>query len=257
MFFVKSDNRPMNSFLERFLATTGTPEATERRTVQLWRRRASLGAWQPPHAEGLKVNALRPAQETLVSHAAERILGVNGAHGLSLVPGEFDLPTTGKRFAQVGIVRTRACSVVSHGRESLWAVIEEITSQGFNLTWMLNASWLLPIHESSDAERNGLRLALRHIIQKPPQTPTGDVFINTVEETDAQVLQEAGFEKLADVYMYTLNRTGLNRYFHYTSDRYGEVDLRTQQRRVRRSGIELRTDVSEPAEKDSETRQVV
>ena len=132
----------------------------------------------------------------------------------------------------------------------VWSVIEEITSQGFNLTWMLNSSWLLPVHANHDRDRSGLRLALQHILEKPPQTPTGDVFVNTVEEADADVLIQAGFEKLADVHMYTLNRAGLNRYFHYTADRYGEIDLRTQQRRVRRSGIQLRR--ATPAERPDE-----
>jgi hypothetical protein len=69
------------------------------------------------------------------------------------------------------------------------------------------------------------------------------------------VLTEAGFEKLAEVYMYTLNRSGLNRYFHYTTDRYGEVDLRRQQRQVRRSGIQLRANPEDV--KDTDTRKVV
>jgi hypothetical protein len=247
MFFVKSDNRQMNAFLERFLATTGTPEATERRTIQFWRRLGSLPAWQTETRNGLRVHDMRPAQEKLVSRGAERVLGIHGTNGLSLVPGEFHLPNTAKRFAQVGITRGRHCSVVSQGRVALWSIVEEITSQGFNLTWMLNASWLLPVHAGNDPERHGLRLALQHILQKPAQSPTGDMFINTVEEADAAVLEEAGFEKLADVHMYTLNRAGLNRYFQYTSDRYSEVDLRTQQRRVRRSGIQVRSGAAETA----------
>jgi hypothetical protein len=257
MFFVKSDNRQMNAFLERFLATTGTPEASERRTIQFWRRSGELGPWLTDSHEGLRVGPMRASHEKLVSRAAERALGVNGASGLSLTPGEFYLPSTSQRFAQVGITRGRVCSIVSQGRLPLWSVVEEVSSQGFNLTWMLNANWLLPIHPSSDSNHNGLRLALQHITQKPAQTPTGDVFINTVAEVDSQVLQDAGFEKLADVYMYTLNRSGLNRYFYYTSDRYGEVDLRTQQRRVRRSGIQLRSAASETAAENTDTRKVV
>jgi hypothetical protein len=254
MFFVKSDNRPMSAFLERFLATTGTPEATERRTIQFWRRLGSLPAWHTAPHEGLRVSPMRPSQEKLVSRGAERVLGVHGTSGLSLVPGEFYLPNTSKQLAEVGITRGRNCSLVSQGRVPQWSVIEEITSQGFNLTWMLNASWLLPVHANSDHDRRGLRLALQHILEKPPQSPTGDIFINTVEEADSEVLEEAGFEKLADVHMYTLNRAGLNRYFHYTSDRYGEVDLRTEQRRVRRSGIQLRPGAPEPAVQDSSIR---
>jgi hypothetical protein len=257
MFFVKADNKQMNAFLERFLATTGTPEATERRTVQLWRRLGTLPAWQAPRPAGFHVANMRPAQERLVSRAAERVLGVNGAGGLSFAPGEFQLSSTAAEFARVGIQRARACSIVSQGRVALWSVIEEITSQGFNLTWMLNANWLLPVHGGQDTQQDGLRMALQHILDKPAQSPTGDRFINTVAEVDPVVLQEAGFEKLADVYMYTLNRTGLNRYFHYTTDRYGEVDLRTRQRQVRRSSIPLRADAAEANPQHGDTRRVV
>jgi hypothetical protein len=63
------------------------------------------------------------------------------------------------------------------------------------------------------------------------------VFLNTAEGIDGSVLEEAGFEELAETYMYTMNRAGLNRYFYYTSDRYGEVDVRTQQRELRRSSM--------------------
>jgi hypothetical protein len=256
MFFVKADNKQMNAFLERFLATTGTPEATERKTVQLWRRLGSLPAWRAPRPDGFRVARMRAAQEVLVSRAAERVLGINGAGALSFVPGDFHLPTTAKTFAEVGITRGRVSSVIRRGRVALWSVIEEITSQGFNLTWMLNANWLLPVHADQDIDQDGLRMALQHILDKPSQSPTDDRFINTVADVDPAPLAEAGFEKLADVYMYTLNRSGLNRYFHYTTDRYGEVDLRTRQRQVRRSSIPPRLD-AELDPQHADTRRVV
>jgi hypothetical protein len=65
------------------------------------------------------------------------------------------------------------------------------------------------------------------------------VFVNTAGDVDPDVLASAGFEKLGDIYMYAMNRTGINRFFYYISDRYGEMDARTQQRQARRSGIRL------------------
>jgi hypothetical protein len=238
VFFVKSDNRQMNSFHERFLATSGTSEASERRTVQFWQFRGG----QPESAleSGYRISSMRRAQEPLVAHAAERVFGEHGSAALSFIPGEFSIPDTMQRYARLGVTRKRVASIVSAPRAApVWAVIEEITSQGVNFTWMLNANWLFPIHGALDRDHRGLRAALGHILGKPRQSPTGDVFVNTVGDVDAQVLESAGFEKLGDIYMYSMNRTGINRFFYYISDRYGEMDARTQQRQARRSGIRL------------------
>lgn len=241
IYFVKTDNRQMNSFHERFLATSGTAESIERRTLQFWQRSGSAAsvAFEPNHC---LVQPLSRAQEALIARAAERELGVNGAAALSFLPGEFQLPDTEAQFGRLGIVRKRECAVVGSARGvPLWAVAEEISSQGVNFTWMLNASWLFPIHGALDERHRGLSAALKYIVERPPQTPTGDVFINTVGAVDEALMLAAGFQKLADVYLYALNRAGLNRCYYYTSDRYGEVDARTHQRQVRRSGVRLRS----------------
>ncbi|HKP55546.1 MAG TPA: hypothetical protein VJV78_02435 [Polyangiales bacterium] len=240
VFFVKTDNRQMNSLLERFLATTGTSEVADRRSVGFWQRRAG----QPELAEFEhgRVRRMRANQESMVARAAERVLGAHGAAAVSFMAGEFGIPDTSRRFAALGLKRQRSAYVVSATRGApLYSVIEEITSQGVNFTWMLNASWLFPIHGALDKDRIGLRTALRHIIDRPKQSPTGDTFVNTAGDIDEQLMVDAGFEKLADIYMYALNRTGINRWFYYMSDRYGEVDARTHQRQVRRSGIRLKT----------------
>ena len=184
---------------------------------------------------------MKATQEGMVARAAARVFGEHGAAAVSFLPGEFQISDTTKRFKNLGIIRKRSASIVSAKRLPLWAVIEEISSQGVNFTWMLNANWLFPIHGALDRDCNGLKGALRHILRKPKQSPTGDVFVNTVGEVDEEVMRIAGFEKLADIYMYVLNRTGINRFFYYSSDRYGEVDVRTNQRQARRSGIRLRS----------------
>jgi hypothetical protein len=241
IYFVKTDNRQMNSFHERFLATSGTPESIDRRTLQFWQRSGSAKSVTLDTGRCL-VQPLRRAQEALISRAAERELGMNGAAALSFLPGEFQLPDTATRFGKLGIVRKRHCAVVGSTRGvPLWAVAEEISSQGVNFTWMLNASWLFPVHGALDDDRTGLSAALQYIVERPAQTPTGDVFVNTVGAVDEALMHAAGFEKLADVYLYALNRAGLNRCYYYTSDRYGEVDARTYQRQARRSGVRLRS----------------
>jgi hypothetical protein len=241
----------MNAFYERFFATTGTPEAIERRTVSLWCKpgELSLPVEVAPDPKR-KIRSLRAPLEPVVSRAAERRLGSQGAAALSFLPGEFSLPEVSSGFAKVGLKRKRVSEVVSYAGTPLYALIEEVTSPGLNFTWMLNATWILPVHTELDPTHDGLRAGVARILEKPAQTPTGDVFLNVVDGVEPAVLEQFGFEKLADTYMYTMNRAGLNRYFYYTSDRYGEVDVRTQQRELRRSGMaQLRA-----AEK---TRQVV
>ncbi len=253
VFFVKSDNKQMNAFYERFFGTTGTPEAIERRNVQLWCKPGEVSRpIEVSPTSKLVVRALRATHEPTVSHAAERCIGVQGAAALSFLPGEFHIPETASGFARVGLKRKRVCETVSRAGQPIYAMIEEITSPGLNFTWMLNATWILPVHTEQDATGDALRTALVHILKKPSQTPTGDVFLNTTDGVDGSVLEAAGFEKLADLFLYTMNRAGLNRYFYYTSDRYGEVDIRTQQRELRRSSLAaLRNDDAE------KTRRVV
>jgi hypothetical protein len=241
LYFVKTDNHQMNAFNDRFIAATGTPEVLERRTVGFWHR---LGSAREPHLDlgDCKVTAMRTSHEPVIARAAERLFGNHGALGLSFVPGEFGLPESEAAFKRLGLSRRRTSSVVMSGRgQPLWAAVEEHTSQGVNFTWMLNATWLFPVHGELDQGNHGLASALRHIVDKPKQTPTGDTFINSIGDLDAQTMQAAGFERIADVYMYVMNRAGLNRMFYFMSDRYGEVDARTQQRIARRSGIRLRS----------------
>jgi hypothetical protein len=240
VFFVKSDNRQMNAFQERFLATSGTSEAAERRTIQFWQHRGTRS--RPEFESECRVRRMRRTDEPLVAHAAERVFGEHGSAALSFVPGEFHIPDTMRRYARYGVTRKRVASLVAAPRTPpMWAIVEEITSQGVNFTWMLNASWLFPVHGALDVDHRGLKAALAHILRQPHQTPTGDIFVNTAGDVDPSVLEGAGFEKLADIYMYTFNRTGINRCFYYVSDRYGEIDARTQQRQARRSSIRLKS----------------
>ncbi|HKU37997.1 MAG TPA: hypothetical protein VJR89_07620 [Polyangiales bacterium] len=241
VFFVKSDNRGMNAFLERFLATTGSSEIGERRNLGFWRRSGDQPEL-PQLQTGCRVHVLRENQERMVQHAAQRVLGAHGSAALSFTPGELGIPEASRRFAALDLVRERVSSIISAKRGTpLWAVVEEITSLGVNFTWMLNACWLFPIHGAVAENDMGLRTALRHIIEKPKQSPTGDTFVNSAGPIDEQLMAETGFEKLADIYMYTLNRTGIHRLYYYLADRYGEVDARTQQRQARRSGIRLKS----------------
>ena len=55
----------------------------------------------------------------------------------------------------------------------------------------------------------------------PDGTPTGP-------------LVEAGFEKLADLHFYVINRSGFRRYQEYVADRYGELEVKMIKRSAAR-----------------------
>jgi hypothetical protein len=234
-FFVNAANTAMNAFQERFLDLTGTAEAVARTTVELWIASAAVAAPLPG-------GGLRPpgrAERLMVCRGAERALGPFAARALSFTPDELSLPTTSGSFARAGLERWRNTEVaLDPGGTPAWALFQEHTSAGINLTWMLNAWWLLPVHPEGDRNGAALRAALVQVLGAPSPTPTGDRFLITDPATvPAAALQAAGFERLLRAHLYVLTRSGVHRYYHYLADRYGEVGIKTAVRdglRVRR-----------------------
>ena len=111
-------------------------------------------------------------------------------------------------------------------------MIEERSTPGMNLTWMLNATWLLPIQQDTDAA--GLCAALDRVLGRPAQSVTGQRFLNLPAGLDAETLRAFGFRREANLHLYVLNRSGLHRFFHYAASRYGELEARTRRKGVRR-----------------------
>jgi hypothetical protein len=99
---------------------------------------------------------------------------------------------------------------------------------------MLNASWILPVHPERDRDDGALDAALQSILDQPPQTPTGERFLNLPQGLPAARLSAWGFRREASVYLYVLTRAGLHRFFHYAAARYGELDALSARRRGRR-----------------------
>ncbi len=99
---------------------------------------------------------------------------------------------------------------------------------------MLNAHWLIPIHAHEDRKAAGLNMALDHVLSTPAQTASGERFINLAPGVDTAVLEQRGFRREAGVYLYVMNRSGLHRFFHHASTRYGELNALTQRRQRRR-----------------------
>jgi hypothetical protein len=235
VFFVKTDNRIMNAYLRRFFASTGTPDAVTRTTVELWVRPGdSRAAGGGVGVSEVEITPCGPADEQLVSRAGQRCFGSYAAAALSMAPGELQLPDTRQRFARAGLLRDRHCSVLRRGGDPVYTVIEERATPGVNLTWMLNASWILPIHRELDHDGAAFDEALRSIVERPAQSATGDRFLNLPEGLDTDRLMRWGFNCEATLYLYVLTRAGLHRFFHYAAHRYGELDARAENRERRR-----------------------
>jgi hypothetical protein len=235
LFFVKTDNRVMNSYLRRFFASTGTPDAVNRTVVELWSRPGNAPVPSGEDAHGVTLRRCEPPDELVISRAVQRRLGPHAAAALSMVPGELELNDTRERFARAGLERSRNCEIVSREGRATYAVLEERSTPGLNLTWMLNASWIIPVHGELDADAAALDAALRSVVSRPAQTATGERFLNLPEGIDADRLAAWGFKKEASVYLYVLTRAGLHRFFTYATHRYGEVEAMTARRERRRA----------------------
>jgi hypothetical protein len=232
VFFIKADNHVMTAYMRRFFRSVGTPEAVSTATVGLWVHDGATAA-ETRDRGAARVRELQPGEHVVVGRAAERCLGADGAAALSMIDGELDLPDTRQRFARAQLVRERSCRVVEVDGQLCHALLEEHSTPGINLTWMLNATWIVPIHCAADGSEQALGAALEHIIARPAQAPTGERFVNAVGALPAPVMEAAGFRLVADVEMFVLNRAGVHRFFQFASQRYGELEARAQRRRAR------------------------
>lgn len=234
LFFVKSDNRIMNAYFQRFLDGTGTPDAATRTVVELWSRPGEAEATAVA-GDASRLRACLAHEEVVVGRAAQRCLGASAAAALSMLPGELHIPDTQARFAQAGLARGRSCELIECGGEPAYAVLEERSTPGMNLTWMLNACWVLPVHAERDTDGTAFDAVLQNIIERPAQSVTGERFLNLPEGLDAAQLHAFGFAKEASVVLYVVSRAGLHRLFHYATSRYGELDARTAARSRRQA----------------------
>jgi hypothetical protein len=230
VFFVKTDNKVMNAYLTRFFASTGTPEAVARSTVELWIRQPGAAIDIAAPETETQARPCGADDEVVVARAVDQCLGTYAAAALSMIPGELGIPDTRALFANAGLERSRDCRIVSNHGEPAYAVIEERSTPGLNLTWMLNASWIFPIHPDTNRGEHAFAAALRSVIQKPAQAPTGEYFLNLPEGLDSELLHSFGFNKEASLYLYTLTRAGLHRFLGYAAGRYGELDALTARR---------------------------
>jgi len=238
VFFVKVENRVMNAYVRRFMDAMGTPEAVTRATVELWLRPAEAERGVAG-GSSIEVRPCATEDEALLSRAAQRCYGGPAAAALSMLPGELWIPDTRNRFERAGLERSRDCAVVARDGDPTYGIVEERATPGMNLTWMLNASWIIPIHKELDLDGSCLDAALQSIVDRPAQSMLGERFLNLPVGIDPERLHAWGFAREASLYLYVFTRAGLHRYFHYTASRYGELDVlaaRRERRRAKQSG---------------------
>lgn len=229
IFFVKADNAVMNAYFNKFFETTGTAEALSCTTVDLWIRSAPEQTVIDVDA-AITVEPCTVKDEETVSNAARRELGGHAAAAVSMLPGQLTLPDTTARFGRAGLVRTRDCVLVKRAGRIAYAVLEERSSPGINLTWMLNAAWIIPVHPELDGDGQALARALQVIVQRPAQSATGERFLNLPPNMNEAELERQGFTREARLNFYALNRAGVHRFFHYNVARYGEVEAMVMRR---------------------------
>jgi hypothetical protein len=244
-FFVRAENGRMNAFHEKFFELTGTPEAVTRVTVSRWLLRGDRAPAQAGGAEAtapaavvprpLVLRPIRRADEVVVSRAAERALGAMAAGALSLVPGSFSLPQTAQRFGRLGLTRDRQVSVIADAGGTIeGALLKETTSPGVNLTWMLDAWWFLPVEAYRTGDQHAIAAAATAVSGAAPLAPGADKLLIVPEGTPTGPLLAAGFEKLAELQFYVINRSGFRRYHEYIADRYGELGVKMIKRSAAR-----------------------
>ncbi len=96
---------------------------------------------------------------------------------------------------------------------------------------MLDAWWYLPVE--SYRTRDTGSVGGRRRRPSPARRPTiarGDKLLIVPDGTPASPLLAAGFEKLADLHLYVINRSGFRRYHEYIADRYGELGAKVTKR---------------------------
>jgi hypothetical protein len=232
-FFIRAENHGMHAFYTKFAALAGSDTMMDRIAVDYWIH----GAHPRPYPLMAGPYCKRPlfhSDEETVAHAAERTLGRQAARALSFVESQMTLPFTDERFKAAGLRRRRQGFVVTRDDHVVAAVLGEQTSPGVNLSFMLNAWWLLPVHRRLDEGGRATSLALDIVLRQPAPVPGGDRFLITLPETPAEIVTDAGFEKLGTIYLYVLTRAGLHSYYQYVADRYGEVRAAVTRRQAAR-----------------------
>ena len=99
---------------------------------------------------------------------------------------------------------------------------------------MLDAWWYLPVEAYRTGDAWSVAAAAAAVAAAPTEVARGDKLLVVPEGTPAGPLLAAGFEKLADLNLYVINRSGFRRYHEYIADRYGELGAKMIKRSAAR-----------------------
>ena len=151
--FTSTENGRINDMHRRFNELTGTSEAFSEARFEVWR--VPPGFSSP---RNLSPAQMASGHHTLIARAAQRTLGVMPATALGLTDSQIEFPELAGKFDAAGLLRSRQSRVVVERGTPRVAVLHENTSVGANLTGMLDATWLLPLHQNrgrGGGERDG------------------------------------------------------------------------------------------------------
>ena len=217
-FFVHEKNKRMNSFYNRFFSLSGTEEAMERSGVRLFRLPREAAA-KLANVDLQRETRTSAAQRTVIERGAEIAYGPSMAASVSLSAEHLKMRSLSKEYRRAGLERSRHVRVVNRRGRAAYSVVTEHATPGLNLTWMLNGSWLVPIH--GRPEDDSLVEAASIVASRKSPTSTGDRFLMTPPDFPTEPLTALGFEHVLNANYYVMNRVGLHRYYHYIVDRYG------------------------------------
>jgi hypothetical protein len=221
--FVRVGNTGTSAFFDRFLSLTGSPEAGAKCKIALWSHRGT-GLVD----KDVVTRPLRSVDEAMLCHAARREYGPIVAAALAYLPGQVHIPRTRAAFAKGGVVRQRSVRLLGPRGRPHFALCKESAELGFSLTFLLNATWLLPVHPPAGLAGGeaGWGQAVAAALAGAETLPSGEKLVVTPGAAPVAILRELGLTLEAEAEIYAYNRTGLLRWFYYLHETYGFRGLR-------------------------------
>jgi hypothetical protein len=217
-FFVKAENVRMNSSLERFFRVGGTSEVASRLDLARWALPDSALA-RPARYPRSRLELIQGTRERFASRVATRVLGPIAAGALSMVPGALTLRRTSRSFQTVGLERRRAVFALANRGRTTAILLEEQASPGVSLPGMLDTWWILPVDANSDMDPSTIARAADEIARRPGSPK----LLLLPRSAPDEPLRAAGYTKLVDAYLYSLNRAGIYRYHAELTRRCGAL----------------------------------
>jgi len=223
-FFVTVDNAQMNAWFERFFRFGDAFELGSRIDLARWAFLPGVRRLAGSARPGLDVTST--VLDDRRGSVFARSLGSVAAEALTTCP-----ETTSGAFARLGLERHQRTLVLSDRGCEAGLVIEEKTSPGLSLSWMLDSWWFLGSNEAGSSNEPALERFMSTISNG--SVPEHGRILLIPSRVSAAPVQAAGFTRVADARLYTLNKAGIRRYRDELALRYAEVRSAMKGRRAR------------------------